>query len=176
MNQLMTIDNFDYKSSSVDKTLINKLLTLRFIDEFKNILLFVPSRVGKTHLATAIAYVATQKRIKVKFITAGDLMIQLQSAQRTNKIDNYFKRVIGIPKLLVIDEFGYVKFNEVEANLFFQIINKKYELGLIIITSNLSFTKWKEVLNNDEALTAAILDRLLLHHTNTQKIKQHKQC
>ncbi len=119
-----TIDNFDYKSSSVDKTLINELLTLRFIDEFKNILLFGPSGVGKTHLATAIAYTATQKRIKVKFITASDLMIKLQSAQATNKIDNYFKRVIGIAKLLIIDEFAYVKFNEIEANLFFQVINK----------------------------------------------------
>ncbi|WP_406568281.1 ATP-binding protein [Aliarcobacter skirrowii] len=77
----------------------------------------------------------------------------------------YTKRVIGISKLLVIDEFGYVKFNENQANLFFQIVNKKYELGSIIITSNLSFTKWKEVLNNDEALTTAILDRLI-HHSH----------
>jgi len=163
--KLKTIESFDYKSSSVDKTLINELLTLRFIDEYKNILLFGPSGVGKTHLATAIAYATTQQRIKTKFISASDLMIQLESAQSQNKLDNYFKRVIGIPKLLVIDEFGYVKFNENQANLFFQIVNKKYELGSIIITSNLSFTKWKEVLNNDEALTAAILDRLI-HHSH----------
>jgi len=115
------------------------LLTLRFIDECKNILLFGPSGVGKTHLATAIAYAVTQQRIKTKFITAGDLMIQLEAASATNRLDNYFKRTIGIPRVLVIDEFGYVKFNE------------KYETGSIIITSNLSFTKWKEVLNNDEA-------------------------
>ena len=163
--KLKTIDTFDYKASSVDKTLINEILTLRFVDEYKNILLFGPSGVGKTHLATAIAYAATQQRIKTKFITASDLMIQLESAQAQNKLDNYFKRVISISRLLVIDEFGYVKFNETQANLFFQIVNRKYELGSIIITSNLSFTKWKEVLNNDEALTAAILDRLI-HHSH----------
>ena len=176
--KLKTIDTFDYKSSSVDKTLINEILTLRFIDEHKNILLFGTSGVGKTHLASAIAYATTQQRIKTKFITASDLMIQHESAQSMNKLDSYFKRVIGISRLLVIDEFGYVKFNETQANLFFQIINKKYELGSIIITSNLSFTKWKELLNNDEALTAAILDRLI-HHSHlinvTEEIYRLKQ-
>ena len=73
------------------------------------------------------------------------------------------KRVIYPNKLLIIDEFGYFKFNEFQANLFFQIINKFYEQNSIIITSNLSFIKWKEVLNNDEGLTTAILDRLIHH-------------
>lgn len=163
--KIKTIETFDFSSSSVDKIIINEILTLKFINEFKNILLFGPSGVGKTHLATAIAYVATQHRIKTKFITANDLILQLESAQNANKLDSYFKRVIAVSKLLIIDEFGYLKFNEKQANLFFQIINKKYETGSIIITSNLSFTKWKEVLNNDEALTSAILDRLI-HHSH----------
>jgi len=98
-------------------------------------------------------------------MTTSDLMIQLEAASATNRLDSYFKRTIGILRLLVIDEFGYVKFNEMQANLFFQIINKKYETGSVIITSNLSFTKWKEVLNSDEALTTAILDRLI-HHSH----------
>ena len=73
-------------------------------------------------------------------------------------------------RLLIIDEFGYVKLNESQANLFFQLVNRRYETGSIIITSNLIFTKWQEVLNNDEALTAAILDRLI-HHSQIINIQ-----
>ena len=129
-----------------------------------------PSGVRKTHLAIALGYLATQQRIKTRFMTVADLLLQLESALTSNKLDYYFKRIIGLNTLLILDEFGYVKLNETQANLLFQVVNKKYETGSIIITSNLAFTKWKEVLNNDEALTAAILDRLI-HHSHIINIQ-----
>jgi DNA replication protein DnaC len=180
--KIKSIEEFDFKYSSVDKTLINELLTLRFIDEAKNILLLGPSGVGKTHLAIAIGIEATKHKFKTKFITTSDLLLQLESATITNSLESYLKRVIYPNKLLIIDEFGYIKLNENQANLFFQIINKCYERNSIIITSNLIFTKWKEVLNNDEALTTAILDRLI-HHSHlinitgeSYRLKQKKEA
>ncbi|HID01920.1 MAG TPA: transposase, partial [Desulfobacterales bacterium] len=165
-----TLDQFDYKSSSLNRSQLNELATLAFVERAENILLLGPSGVGKTHLAIALGYLATQERIKTRFMTVADLLLQLESAKLSNKLDYYFKRVININRLLVLDEFGYIKLNETQANLLFQVINKKYETGSIIITSNLAFTKWKEVLNDDEALTAAILDRLI-HHSHIINIQ-----
>jgi DNA replication protein DnaC len=162
---LKSLDQFDYSSSSINKAQIIELATLRFIENHENVLLLGPSGTGKTHLAISLGYLATQQRHKVKFTTVSDLLLQLEAAQLNNKLDTYFSKVICSARLLIIDELGYVKLNELQANLFFQIVNRRYEAGSIIITSNLIFTKWQEVLNNDEALTAAILDRLI-HHSH----------
>jgi DNA replication protein DnaC len=168
--KIKTIDTFDFSFSSIDKTLINEIMSMRFVDETKNILLIGPPGVGKTHLVLAIGYTATQKRIKTRFITMADLAIQMDAALEQNRLDQYIKKVINSARLLIIDEFGYFKLNEKQSNLLFQIINKKYETGSIIITTNLSFIRWKEVLNNDEGLTTAILDRLI-HHSYIINIK-----
>ena len=161
--KVKTFEMFDFGSSSVDRNLINELCTLRFVENAQNVLLIGPSGVGKTHIAISLGYLSTQSRIKTKFITVQDLLLQLEIAQQTNRLQHYFKKVINTVKLLIIDEFGYIKLNENQSNLFFQVINKRYETGSIIITSNLSFKKWKKVLNEDEALTTAILDRLIHH-------------
>ena len=123
-----------------------------------------------SYLGYQYQYIATEQRIRTKFITMNDLLFQLEAAQLQGKLENYFSRIIKSVKLLIIDEFGYIKLNENQANLFFQIVNKRYESSSIMITSNLTFTKWKEILNNDEALTTAILDRLI-HHSHIINIQ-----
>lgn len=165
-----TLEMFDFNSSSINKAQITELSNLRFLANHENIILLGPSGTGKTHLSISLGYLATLQRQKVKFITTADLLLQLEAAKMQNKLDSYLNKTIGGVSLLIIDEFGYIKLNELQANLFFQLINKRYETGSVIITSNLIFTKWKDVLNNDEALTAAILDRLI-HHSHIINIQ-----
>lgn len=167
--KVKTLETFDFASSNINKVQVQELATLRFIENQENILLLGPSGIGKTHLACSLGYLAIQQRIKAKFISAADLVLQLEAAKQHGNLSKYLAKTIGNIKLLIIDEFGYVKFNEAQANLLFQLINKRYETGSIIITSNLGFAKWQGVLNNDEALTTAILDRLI-HHSHILNI------
>ena len=101
--------------------------------------------------------------IKARFITAADLMLQLQAANQQGVLKSYLQRSVMAPKLLVIDEIGYLPFGREEANLFFNVVAKRYEKGSIIFTSNLPFSQWSSAFANDQTLTAAMLDRLLHH-------------
>lgn len=126
-------------------------------------MLLGPSGLGKTHLALALGYRATLSGLKVKCITAADMLIQLEMAQRTGTYKQYLHRAIIGPSLLIIDEVGYLPMSRVQANLFFQVIAKRYEAGSVIVTSNLSLGTWGETFGGNEALVSAMLDRLLLH-------------
>lgn len=166
---LKTLEMFDFASSNVNQMQVQELASLQFIHNKENLIFIGSPGTGKTHLAISLAHLATQKRLKVKFLTVADLLLQLDAAIAQNKLKTYLINIIASPSLLVLDEFGYVKLNEIHANLMFQIVNKRYETGSIIITSNLIFSKWQSVLNNDEALTAAIMDRLI-HHSHVINI------
>ena len=95
--------------------------------------------------------------IKARFVTAADLMLQLQAAHQQGVLKSYFQRSILAPKLLVIDEIGYLPFGREEANLFFNVVAKRYEKGSIIFTSNLPFSQWANAFANDQTLTVAML-------------------
>lgn len=106
----------------------------------------------------------------MRFISAADLMLQLESAQRQGRYKEVMKRSVLGPRLLIIDEIGYLPFSASQASLFFQVIAKRYEHGSVILTSNLSFGEWEQVFGGNAALTSAMLDRLL-HHAHVIQIR-----
>lgn len=163
-------EDYDFKfATGAPRKQLQELTGLAFIERAENIVLLGPSGVGKSHLASSFAYNAIQKGIKVRFITAADLMLQLATAKKQERLESYIKRSVLGPKLLVIDEIGYLPFGREEANLFFNVIAKRYEQGSVIVTSNLPFSQWSTAFADDQTLTAALLDRLL-HHAHIVQI------
>lgn len=163
-------EDYDFKfATGAPHKQLQELTSLAFIERAENIVLLGPSGVGKSHLAISLAYKAVVRGIKVRFIAAADLMLQLAIAKKQDRLDYYLKRNILAPKLLVIDEIGYLPFGRAEANLFFNVIAKRYENNSVIVTSNLPFSQWSTAFADDKTLTAALLDRLL-HHAHIVQI------
>lgn len=143
---IKTLDDFDFSfAHGVNKKQIMELSSLGFIEKLENIIFLGPSGVGKTHLAIALGYLATQHGIKTRFITAADLSVLLETAHREGKY-NLLQKGIMTAKLLIIDELGYLPLQKQQADHFFQVIAKRYERGTTIITSNLNFSQWEKSL------------------------------
>lgn len=161
-----TMDDFNFEiAMGVPKAKIQELTSLSFIQRQENVILLGPSGIGKTHLAIALGYLAAQANIKTRFISAADLMVQLDIAQRQGRYKEAMRRVVTHPRLLIIDEIGYLPMEREQAHYFFQVIANRYERGSVIVTSNLTFGQWDTTFANDKVLTAAMLDRLL-HHSH----------
>jgi DNA replication protein DnaC len=170
MPSIKTLEQFDWSyAGGAPKAQILELAHLTFIQRAENLVLLGPSGVGKTHIALSLAYRAVQAGHKVRFLSAADLMLQLAIAKAQGRLKEYFNRAIVGPKLLLIDEIGYLPFGREEANLFFNVIAKRYEHGSMVLTSNLPFTQWATAFADDQTLTAAMLDRLL-HHAHIVQI------
>ena len=162
VNKSKTFDDFDFGfQPSVNKEELLDLKNLRFIDSNENIIFIGTSGVGKTHLATAVGIESSKNRYQTYFITANDLISQLKKAQIENCLARRLKHFTSY-SVLIIDEVGFLPINKDDANLFFQLISKRYEKHPTIITTNKSFNKWGEVFG-DPVLANAILDRLLHH-------------
>lgn len=170
MPAVKTLEQFDWShAGGAPKAQITELAHLAFVQRAENVVLLGPSGVGKTHIALALAYRAVMAGHKTRFISAADLMLQLAAARSQGRLKEYFNRAVLGPKLLVVDEIGYLPFGREEATLFFNVVAKRYERASMVLTSNLPFTQWATAFADDQTLTAAMLDRLL-HHAHIVQI------
>jgi DNA replication protein DnaC len=124
--------------------------------------------VGKTHLAVALAEAAIRAGQAAYFMTAHDLVEDLGRAYREGRLDRRMKVYLA-PKVLIIDEMGYLPLDDMGATIFFQLVSARYERGSIILTSNKSYSDWGSIFG-DPIIATAILDRLL-HHSTTINIR-----
>ncbi len=163
------LESFDFSyQPSIDKKQIQTLSSCHFVEHGENLVILGPPGVGKTHLAVGLGLKAIEHGYRVLFTTAAILIAALTKALAEGRLDDKLK-VYTMPRLLIVDEIGYLPIDRQGANLFFQLISRRYERGPMILTSNQSFGSWGEVFG-DRVIATAILDRIL-HHAITLNIR-----
>lgn len=154
-----TLETFEFSAQpSVNEVLVRELLSCQYIGKKENILLVGNPGTGKTHIATALGFAACTKGKRVRFTTVTGLVTQLLEA-RENRLLQRLTRQLQRLDLLILDELGYVPFSKTGAELLFDVISHAYERTALIVTTNLPFENWTEIMGS-ERLTGALLDRL----------------
>jgi DNA replication protein DnaC len=163
---LKTLEQFHWNwPKKINRLQVQDLFRLKFIENKANVIFLGGVGLGKSHLSIALGHTACLAGYSVLFTTAIDVINTLTAAQATGRLKTELNRYLK-PRLVILDELGYLPIDKHGADLLFQIISGRYERGSLIITSNRAFKKWPEIFNNDSTLTSALLDRLL-HHAET---------
>jgi DNA replication protein DnaC len=167
---IKTLDQFQWNwPKKINRLQVQNLFRLTFIEEKANVIFLANVGLGKTHLSIALGHTACLRGYTVLFTTAVDIINTLSAAQVHGGLKHELRKYLK-PRVLIVDELGYLPIDKQGADLLFQIISQRYERGATIINSNRAYKHWPEIFNNDSTLTSALLDRLL-HHAETVLIE-----
>ena len=179
LTRLKTLQDYDFSfQPSLERDRILTLAQLDFIERNEVVHLLGPPGTGKTHLAIALGIEAVKAAKSVYFGTLAEIITSLEKAEREGGLQARI-RFLARNALLIVDEIGYLPLSKGGANLFFQLVNARYERGAMILTSNRSFKEWGEVFG-DNVVAAALLDRLLHHAVviqiegNSYRLRAHQ--
>lgn len=176
-----SLDSFDFLAiPSLNKLLVLELMRGEFIERRECVLALGNSGTGKTHIALAMGLAACQKGYRVRFATAASLVHELMEARDEKRLLRFQKQLASF-ELLIVDELGFVPLSKTGAEMLFEIFSQRYERSATMVTCNLPFNEWTEILGS-ERLTGALLDRLT-HHVHilemngeSYRLKESKQA
>jgi DNA replication protein DnaC len=156
-----TLEDFDFNAQPSARHEIGALSSGAHLSEARNVVMLGPPGTGKTHLASGLAIAAARQGHRVLFASASEWVRRLSDAHRHDRLALELTRLRRYP-LLIVDEVGYLPFEQEAANLFFQLVSSRYEHASIILTGNLAFSGWASVFG-DQVVAAAMIDRIVHH-------------